>query len=214
MAMPDIGLAPPPPVDVSAQMKPSGPPGAPSGGGPDLGALIAGLTGGSAPSLNPDLTPQIMEVNPILDQLARQVPAMGPDVDRLEVELKSRMAGLPMQMGIMGGMPGAPSPGMPPGAGAPPPPAPLGAGGIPSPMPPAPPVPTGTMGAMDTAMQLEIKLPAIGKSDPTLMPYIQGFIARMREEVPKVVQGDTEAVAPPPQASPTEAMLSKMPVTY
>lgn len=63
-------------------------------------------------------------------------------------------------------------------------------------------------------MQLEIKLPPIGKDDPTLMPYIQGFIARMRVEVPKVVQGDTEAITPPVQSTPTEAMMSKIPVAY
>jgi hypothetical protein len=67
---------------------------------------------------------------------------------------------------------------------------------------------------MDTAMQIEMQLPPIGKEDPTLMPFIQGFIARMREEVPKVVQGDTEAVSPPPQVAPNDSMLSKIPVTY
>jgi hypothetical protein len=80
------------------------------------------------------------------------------------------------------------------------------------PMPPPP--PPGTEGAMDTAMQLEVKLPALGKDDPTLMPYVQGFIARMREEVPKVVEGDTESTNPPVQQAPTESMLSKIPVTF
>jgi hypothetical protein len=82
-------------------------------------------------------------------------------------------------------------------------------------MPPAvPAVPDVTAGAMDTAMQLEVKLPALGKDDPTLMPYVQGFIARMREEVPKVVQGETESTMPPVQQAPTESMLSKIPVTF
>jgi hypothetical protein len=70
------------------------------------------------------------------------------------------------------------------------------------------------MGAMDLAMQLEIKLPSIGKDDPSLMQYIQGFIARLREEVPKVVQGETEPVSPPTQAAPTDSMLSKIPVAF
>lgn len=74
--------------------------------------------------------------------------------------------------------------------------------------------PAAEMGAMDTAMQIEIQLPGIGKDDPTLMPFIQGFIARMREEVPKVAQGETESVSPPEQTAPTESMISKIPISY
>lgn len=231
MAMPDIGLAPPPPPDVAAQLKPSAPP----GGGMDIMSLLSGLTGGASPQLNPDLTPKILDVEPMLDQIARQVPALGPDVDRLNVELKARMGGLPQALaGLAGQVPGVAPGGMgtpqsPPIGGGPP--MPSGLGPVPPPAgpplapavapgmgpqaPPAlPPNPMADMGAMDTAMQLEVKLPPIGQDDPTLMPYIQGFIARMREEVPKVVEGDTEAVSPPVQAAPTESMLSKIPVTY
>lgn len=226
MPMPDIGLAPPPPVDVSAQMRPSAPPGA---GGPDLMSLLSGLAGGSAPQLAPDLTPKVLEIEPLLGQLARQVPALGPDVDRLNVELKSRMGGLPaafagmagpapMTPGVAGPM-GAPS--TPIGGAAPPPvagpppmdvgaPPPQGAMG-PAAMPMTPPT---EMGALDLAMQVEVKLPALGKDDPTLMPYIQGFIARMREEVPKVADGSTESIDPPVQTAPTESMLSKIPNVY
>lgn len=72
----------------------------------------------------------------------------------------------------------------------------------------------GPASAMDTAMQLEVKLPSLGTEDPTLMPYIQGFIARMRDEVPKVVNGETESTSPPTQVAPTDSMLSKIPVAY
>ncbi len=221
MPMPDIGLAPPPPPDVAAQLQPSAG-GAPGGNAPNLASILAGLAGNGPPPLSPDLTPEVLEITPVLATLARQVPAMGPDVDRLNVELQSRMGGLPAglsglasqaspppvnptpmgpsPMGAMGPSAAPPSPGMPGMSDMAGPPA----------MPPPPP----TGGAMDTAMQLEIKLPALGKLDSTLMPYIQGFIARMREEVPKVVQGDTEAITPPVQSAPTESMLSKIPVTF
>lgn len=218
MAVPDVGLAPPPPVDVASQMKPSTPPGGP--GGADLSGILAMLGGGQAPPIGPDLTPKIMQVQPVLLQIARQVPALGPDVDRLNVELKSRMGGLPAALAGLAGGPPLPA-GAPAGSGPPPMAAagtPMGAAGV-SPMPAAAPAPLGPpppteMGAMDTAMQLEIQLPDIGKDDPTLMPYVQGFIARMREEVPKVVQGNTESVSPPPQTAPNDQMMSKIPVTY
>jgi hypothetical protein len=205
MAMPDIGVGPPPPPDVSAQMRPTS--SVSSNGGPDLGALMAQLAGGQMPT-GPDITPKVLDVQPLLSQIARQVPSLGPDVDRLNVELKAHMAGLPNAIAQMGAGSGGPAPGA---SGAPGPPAqaaaPQGAASTPAAL-------TSQMGAMDTAMQLEVKLPSIGKDDPTLMPYIQGFIARMRDEVPKVVQGDTEAISPPPQPAPTDAMLSKIPVSF
>lgn len=230
--MPDIGQAPPPPVDVAAQLRPSGPGGAvpqPPGSAPNLQSIMAGLTGGGpGPGLNSDLTPKILQVEPLLAQIAREVPALGPDVDRLNVELKARMGGLPAALAASGPPPMTPGAGGPNAGGPPTPiggpsaaPAPVGSGGpgpgpLPSQAPPAlPPNPVaGKQGAMDTAMQLEIQLPDLGKEDPTLMPYVQGFIAKMRQEVPKVVEGDTEAIAPPTQAAPTEGMLSKIPVSY
>jgi hypothetical protein len=69
-------------------------------------------------------------------------------------------------------------------------------------------------GALDTAMQLEVQLPPIGQSDPTLMPYVQSFLARMRDEVPKVVQGQTESVAPPAQPTPTDSMFGRIPAVH
>ena len=228
MPMPDVGLAPPPPVDVAAQMKPSSGPLA--GGAPDLASILAGLAGGQVPALGPDLSPQIMEVQPLLTQLARQVPALGPDVDQLNAELKSRMSGLPALIAGNAGPMNAPAGPSPLGAGPAPMASPAGGPGSPvsgspfggaapaAPLPqpgmPPPPPPVPDMGAMGLAMQLETKLPAMGRDDPTLMPAINGFIARMREEVPKVVNGETEAINPPTQVAPTEAMLSKIPVQY
>lgn len=187
----------------------------PAGGGPlDLSSILAGLGGGAPPAAtNPDLTQKIQQVQPLLTTVARQVPALGPDVDRLNVELQSRMGGLPAALAGLAG--GPPPPAASAGAGPPVPAAgPVGPGGSPPPGPPSMPAAPSTGGAMDTAMQIEMQLPPIGKEDPTLMPFIQGFIARMREEVPKVVQGDTEAVSPPPQVAPNDSMLSKIPVTY
>lgn len=252
MAMPDIGLSPPPPVDVSSQMRPAA--GAP-GGAPDLASILQKLAGNAPPSPQPDMTDKVLQVEPYLTQIARQVPALGPDVDRLNIELKARMGGLPQGLGQMAGNPAPPLPPPPAGAstGGPPPvagpgsippgPAPApqgpppgntplgpGPGAIPqapppqaaaAPQTPPPPMqpppsaqPVDKMGAMDTAMQLEVQLPPLGKEDPTLMPYIQGFIARMRTEVPRVVDGETEPVSPPVQKAPTESMLSKIPVSY
>jgi hypothetical protein len=175
------------------------------------------LGGGSPPPLT-DVTPKVLEIEPFLEQIARQVPALGPDVDRLNVELKSRMGGIPLALANMAGPAGGPPVTAPSDAiniqGAPNPGAPNpGTPGIGATPPAMPSPPTDDLGAMDTAMQIEMKLPAIGKDDPTLMPYITGFIARMREEVPKVVNGETEAMDPPPQQAPTESMLSRIPVT-
>lgn len=212
MAMPDIGLGPPPPGDVSSQMRPT--PAGGNAGGSDLASLLAQLTGGQQPTMGADITPKVLEVQPLLSQIARQVPALGPDVDRLNIELKSHMVGLPNMLASLGGASGGPTPASggnpagPPGLDA------GQQGAAPAQAAPPPPVPGADAGAMDTAMQLEVKLPAIGQDDQTLMPYIQGFIARMREEVPKVVQGETEAVSPPTQAAPTDSMLSKIPVTF
>lgn len=227
MPTPDIGLAPPPPPDVAAQLQPSAPGGQ---GAPNLQSILAGLAGGGGPPpLNSDITPKVLEIQPMLFQLARQVPAMGPDVDRLNVELESRMGGLPAGLAGMANQAPPPGPGItpmgpamggpmgqagmswPPAMSAGMPPMGQGPGAMP-PMPP--PAPAPMMGAMDTAMQLEIKLPTLGQDDSTLMPYIQGFIARMREEVPKVAQGETESISPPVQTAPTESMLSKIPATF
>lgn len=219
MPMPDVGLAPPPPVDVAAQMRPNSGAGA-GAPAPDLGSILQMLAGSSAPQLT-DVTPKVLDIEPYLEQLARQVPALGPDVDRLNVELQSRMGGLPAALsglaggapGMSGPLPGTSTPGAPNPA-QPNPGMPQGPMAGPAAMPQMPANPLQTMGALDVAMQIEMKLPAIGKDDPTLMPFVQGFIARMREEVPKVVGGETEAVQPPPQPAPTDQMTSRIPVSY
>lgn len=219
MAMPDIGLQPPPPPGVAAQLQPSTPAAggdSGSGGAPNLASILAGLAGaGGPPPLSADITPKVMAIEPLLSQIASQVPALGPDVDKLNVELQSRMGGLPSALSGLAGQgsaqPAQPTPMGPSYPGSNP--------GAPAPAPPGPPAnmptpPSTNGGAMDTAMQIEVQLPAIGSDDPTLMPYIQGFIARMREEVPKVVQGETESINPPTQSAPTESMLSKIPVNF
>jgi hypothetical protein len=71
-------------------------------------------------------------------------------------------------------------------------------------------------GIMDVAMQLEVLLPSIGADDPELLKDVQYFIARMREEVPKVASGDNavdqfEALQRSSPA-PTNEMLRSLPV--
>ncbi len=212
MGIPDIGLPPPPPQDVASQLQPSSGNGQ---GAPDLGTILAQLSQNLPDPLSADLTPKILEVQPLLSQLAAQVPAMGPDVDQLNVQLKSRMGGLPSALAGLNNQ--GPPPNVTPTPAGPGSMGPMDQGAPMNPqgppMPPQMPTSPGPTGAMDTAMQLEVKLPAIGSDDETLMPYIQGFIARMREEVPKVVSGETETINPPTQSAPTDSMLSQIPVS-
>lgn len=215
--MPDIGMPPPPPPDVASQMKPSVPP-------MDLGALISQFAGqpGNAPTV--DISGKVMQLEPSLTELALQAPALAPDVSSLMNELKSRMGGTAQGMANMvnpamsgpGVPPPAPTPGAPPIAslgGMTPDPV-ASVGGPMAPMPPAatalPAVPE--KGVMDLAMDVEITLPEIGKDDPTLMPQIQHFIARMREEVPKVIEG-SQNVDTTINPAPDDAMMKQMPVT-
>lgn len=237
--MPDIGLPPQPPPDVMAQMQ------GPGGGAGGPGAALAQM-GGAMPGT--DITPKVMQAEPLLLQLARLVPSLAPDTDRLLGEMKSRitgmmtagLAGLAGMLGIggvpqMGGVPvgGAPAGGSPPvgppapmapapmagqDAGMPPPPQ-----GPPPPMAPAVPVPPPALpqipqerGLMDVAMDLEVLLPSIGADDGELLPDIQYFVARMRDEVPKVINGDTDdqfAALAKHTSVPTDASLKSLPVT-
>lgn len=226
-------MSPPPPPDVAAQMQQSAPP-------MDIAALMGQLSGGqSMPSA--DITMKVLQVEPLLGQVAMQAPVLAPSVDQLLGEMKSRMGGMAMAVAGMAGpamggapgamgptmQPGAPMPGGPPAPMAVPPPvgapAPIGApvpmdagmgeqgpgGPVMTPPPPPP------MGLMDLAMQLEIQLPAIGAADPTLLPNIQYFIAKMREEVPKIVNGtpdDQMASMAKNNQAPTDAMLKQLPV--
>lgn len=215
-----------------------------------------------------DIGMQVMEVEPLLNQLANQVPALAPAADQLLGEMKSRMgapaigianliggmmgggapggAGAPgmggggQPSGMTPGMqpPGMPAPGPaapgiggppPPLAAAPPPPGPPGLGAPPVEPPPspmggmAPQGPGGPIalpqvppeqGLMDIAMQLEVKLPGIGSQDPTLLPEIQYFVAKMREEIPKALNGDQDTQASALQEgnpAPTDTSLKSIP---
>ncbi len=256
--MPDIGSPPPQPPEVSAQMKPS----APSLGAP--GAAM-GQFAGQQPQVA-DIGMKVIQVEPLLNQLARQIPALAPAADQLLGEMKSRMGAPALGIanligGMMGaggpssGVPGMQPPGMPPpgpaapGIDGPPPPMgaappqggalgmeapppmggvpPVGPEGPPPPMGEAPPNPNGgpggpialpppppEMGVMDVAMQLEVQLPGIGADDPTLLPEIQFFVAKMREEVPRALSGDQQTQAAALQQgnpAPTEASLKSIP---
>lgn len=79
----------------------------------------------------------------------------------------------------------------------------------------APAAPGGVMpvsttgGLMGLVQQAEMVLPQIASNDPSVAPDIQFFVARMREEVPKVLKGENPSLTPPP----TDEMMKSMPVT-
>lgn len=207
MAVTDIGMPPPPPTEVQAQM--TNPP-APviSSGGPGgmygLESVMAGM----------DVTKRIMQLSPLLTELAKQVPALAPDINGLTIRLQGRMQGA----NPMAGTSALPvPPGTPMAGGGAPPPFAMGAPGATPPNPamaslgpmPAAPVPTSA-GVMGIAQQIELILPQIATSDPTLAPDVNFFVARMREEVSKVIQGQPTELTPPP----TEQMMNRLPATY
>ncbi len=239
-------------------MKPSAPP---PGAVPD--PAMSQFAGGQ-PQVA-DIGMQVMEVEPLINQMANQVPGLAAPADQLLGEMKSRMGapavGIANLIGGMMGAGGQPSAGVPgmqppamppagpaaPGIGGPPPPLGASAGPPPGPQPPmggapgptgppemeAPPAPMGQaapgtspggpislpqvppeQGLMDIAMQLEVKLPAIGAKDPTLLPEIQFFVAKMREEVPKALNGGQETQAAALQQgnpAPTDTSLKAIP---
>lgn len=261
MASPiDVGMSPPPSTDVVSQMRPT--PGAeqasPLGGGSGLG----GMFGNQTIMSSLETTKLIIQVAPLLVELAKMVPALAPDIGALAVRMKGRLSGAPSgtppDVIGGGGQPGAPAPqpgtplppgGPQPGAGVlPPPPAqPEAAPATPAVQPPAPyafgapgappispagaptgqpppvggmvpppgaipqgaPVPTAA-GVMGIVQQLELALPEIATKDASLAPDIQFFVARMREEVPKVIEGQTANNMTPP---PTDQMLNRIPVS-
>lgn len=189
----------------------------PAGGGGGLGQAAA-MAAGAPPK--PDITVKVMEVEPVLTAIARQVPALAPDVDRMLGEFKSRMGGsqltppglaaeptaAPSAAPPQGGVPPGPAEGMPAGpAGTPPPPGQPGAGPLPAP----PPETSATMGLMDLSLQAEIALPSIAADDPTLAQTVTFFIARLREEVPKVLQGTSMSTDMPPASD--EMINEKLP---
>lgn len=219
--MSDIGTPPPPPPDVAAQMRPSPEP------APDPMMMgLGGLLGQGAPMPSPDMVMKVMAVTPLITQLTMQAPVLAPAADNLMAEMKSRMAAPSMGLAalagpMLGGGPqalpvgGPPAPPSSPAAPAdtmlPAPSTGPAATGGPIAMPPPPP----PMGLMDIAMQLEMQLPSIGASDATLLPAIQFFIAKMRDEVPRIVNADPKTQADAMSDSnpaPTDGMLKQLPV--
>lgn len=219
-------MPPPPSPDVASQMKSS------QSHGGDLASLLGGGGMGMGAPMA-DITMKVMELEPLLNQMALQAPVLAPSVDQLLGEMKSRMGGMAAGLAALAG-PGLGDAGAMGQMGAPPmggaaPPDPMMAAPPPGPQPPGPvqgppqggpggpiampPMPP-TMGLMDIAMQLEVKLPSIGADDPTLLPNIQFFIAKMREEVPKVLDPslDTQANKMLNNPAPTDATLRALPV--
>lgn len=223
-------MPPPPSTDVASQMRPP----APGGGGFDLAALLGGATLGGGP----DIAIQVMTVEPLLHQLAMEAPTLAPDVDQLLGEMKERMSGPGIGLAALAGpamMGGAPpgmgqDPSMDPAAVPAGPPAPMASQPPPMEGPPDPmmapeppqgggpislPEPPPPMGLMDIAMQLEAQLPAIGAADPTLLQNIQYFVAKMRDEVSKIVSGSPDNQASSMQKNnpaPTDATINQLPV--
>lgn len=204
---PDIGMPPPPPSDVTAQMNQPSP--MISEGGP------GGMYGVQSLQIGMENTKRIMQLSPLLTELAKQVPALAPDINGLTIRLQGRMQGATPMAGTSA-LP--PPPGAMPPGGAPP--FAMGAPGAMPPNPamgpmgpmgamPAAPVPT-TAGVMGIAQQIELLLPQIATTDETLAPDINFFVARMREEVPKVIQGEQQDLTPPP----TDQMMNKLPATF
>src|SRR5881394_723990 len=103
----DVGLSTPPSADVTGQMQSSPSPQPGAGGG--LSQLMAMLGSGGQPGAAPagnDISEKVMGVTPLLNQLALQVPALAPDVDKLVSLMRANMGASP-----------APPPGAPPAPG-------------------------------------------------------------------------------------------------
>lgn len=176
----DIGLTPPPAPGVMSQMQ--GGAETPSSQRP-VGDLLAAMRGAMPAQPPPaDIQPEVATIEPLMQDLAQQVPTMAADIGNLMTRIKSRM--------------GPAAPMGQPTAGPVPPPAPMPQTG-------------GTSGAMDLAMQIEMVLPKIAAKDATLGPDVQYFVAKMRQEVPKAVQGGNANV---PSAAPTDEMLKRLPI--
>ncbi len=180
-----------PPPEVLAQMRPQeqAPPG--------MGAQLAPPQPGIAPAGDPDM----LIIENLMSDIARDVPALAPDVDLLTARLKA----------VTGPVAPAPPEGAPPGLLAPggpggPPGLPGGPGTeeLPAPIPGGPgqgpgfgnavlgpeqvtqPSPQPAGGVLQKAVQLELRLFKLAGKNPDLAQDIQFFVVRMREQVPKV----------------------------
>lgn len=230
----DVGMTPPPPSDVGAMMKPG-----PSDLGGMFGSMQGSQSMQSSLEASAQIqqvAPLLLEIARMVPALAPDAAGL---VQRLGARLQGQQLppgdmgqpsgplspqvaqpgqgpqpvpvpppGLipPPEMG--GALPPEAGPPMPMG---PPPPGIQAAGGGFAPAPPMGPVmPVSTTGGlMGLVQQAEMMLPAIASADPSIAPDIQFFVARMREEVPKVVQGESPSLTPPP----TDEMMKSLPVT-
>lgn len=231
----DVGMTPPPPSDVGAMMKP-GPSDLGGMFGSMQGTQSMQATLEASAQIQ-QVAPLILEIARMVPALAPDAAGLAQRLSaRLQgQQLPPGQAGQPAgplspqvaQPGQGAAQPApVPPPGlMPPdtGGGAPlPPEAAMGAptpgvgiqsagGGFAPAAPPSPnvmPVAT-TGGLMGLVQQAEMILPSIASADPSIAPDIQFFVARMREEVPKVIQGENPSLTPPP----TDEMMKSLPVT-
>jgi len=162
-----------------------------------MGAQLAPPQPGIAPAGDPDM----LIIENLMSDIARDVPALAPDVDLLTARLKA----------VTGPVAPAPPEGAPPGLLAPggpggPPGLPGGPGTeeLPAPIPGGPgqgpgfgnavlgpeqvtqPSPQPAGGVLQKAVQLELRLFKLAGKNPDLAQDIQFFVVRMREQVPKV----------------------------
>lgn len=173
-----------PPPEILAQMRPQ------EAAPPGMGAQLAPPQP-EAPAIDPEM----LQIENLMSDLARDVPALAPDVDLLMMKLKVVMPSPPPE-GAPPGLLGAPGPGGPPGA--------PGTEGLPAPIPGGPgqgpgfgnavlgpeqvtsPSPQPAGGVLQKAVQLELKLFKVASKNPDIAQDIQFFVVRMREAVPKV----------------------------
>lgn len=161
-----------------------------------MGAQLAPPQPGVAPAGDPDM----LIIENLLSDLARDVPALAPDVDVLSTRLKAVTGPAAPAPPEGGAPPGLLGPGGPEGAPGPVP----GTEGLPAPIPGGPgqgpgfgnavmgpeqvpqssPQPSG--GVLQKAVQLELRLFKLAGKNPDLAQDIQFFVVRMREQVPKV----------------------------
>lgn len=140
---------------------------------------------------------KIRQVMPLLENLADMAPELSPDIDKLGQSLVVKL-----------GPSGPPT--APPSVGPPQMQAPL-LPGQPAPQPPEGPAPEMQgvpQGVMGIAVQLEMLLPQIASADPSLGSVITGFLSKLRQEVPKILEGERNNGMNPP---PTDEMLARLP---
>jgi len=233
----DVGMTPPPPSDVGAMMK-SGPSDLGGMFGSMQGAQSMQSTLEASAQIQA-VAPLILEIARMVPALAPDAAGLAQRLSaRLQgQQLPPGQGGQPAgplspQIATPGQGAAQPAPVPPPGLippGAEPLPPEAAAAGAPGPVPPpmgiqsagvgfapappmgpAAPMPVSTTGGlMGLVQQAEMILPAIASADPSVAPDIQFFVARMREEVPKILQGESPSLTPPP----TDEMMKAMPVT-